>query len=77
MENVIKSVELTIYANDGRTKRIPLEVWQVGIISQMLGLQVKFPDLDYEMSGKDRVDERMAVYIKAVKTLCSENPDCR
>ena len=73
MEKVIESVGLTLHGVDGQRKEIPLEVWQVEIICQILGLTVKVPDLDdYEMSPKDRVAERMELY-NAMKELVSQN----
>ena len=74
MEKVIESVGLTLHGVDGRRKEIPLEVWQVEIICQILGLTVKVPDLDdYEMSPRDRVAERMELYNNAMKELVSQN----
>lgn len=74
MEKVIESVGLTLHGVDGQRKEIPLEVWQVEIICQILGLTVKVPDLDdYEMSPKDRVAERMELYHNAMKELVSPN----
>ena len=73
MEKVIESVGLTLHGVDGQRKEIPLEVWQVEIICQILGLTVKVPDLDdYEMSPKDRVAERMELY-NTMKELVSQN----
>lgn len=46
MEKVIESVGLTLHSVDGRIKEIPLEIWQVDVICQMLGLSVGLPDLD-------------------------------
>ena len=67
MEKVIESVGLTLHGLDGQRKEIPLEVWQVEIICQILGLTVKVPDLDdYEMSPRDRVAERMELYNNAM-----------
>ena len=72
MEKVIESVGLTLHGLDGQRKEIPLEVWQVEIICQILGLTVKVPDLD-EMSPRDRVAERMELYNNAMKELVSQN----
>ncbi len=70
MEKVIESVGLTLHGVDGKIKEIPLELWQVDIICQILGLTVKIPDLDnYEMSPKDRVMERMELYKKSIKNI--------
>ena len=74
MEKVIESVGLTLHGVDGQRKEIPLEVWQVEIICQILGLTVKVPDLDdYVMSPRDRVAERMELYNNAMKELVSQN----
>lgn len=75
MEKVIESVGLTLHGLDGQRKEIPLEVWQVEIICQILGLTVKVPDLDdYEMSPRDRVAERMESHRHIDKGyLCAEN----
>ena len=74
MEKVIESVGSTLHGPDGQRKEIPLEVWQVEIICQILGLTVKVPDLDdYEMSPRDRVAERMELYNNAMKELVSQN----
>ncbi len=73
MEKVIESVGLTIHGVDGRIKEIPLELWQVDTICQILGLMVRVPDLDdYEMSPKERVAERMELYNNAIKNMNSE-----
>lgn len=42
----IKSVTLVIDAYAGRKLEIPLEVWQVDVISEMLGLSVDTINLD-------------------------------
>lgn len=69
-ENKIKSVKLVIDAVDGQSMEIPMEGWQVGVISQIIGLSV---DLSlsgkYAMSSKESVDERMAIYNNALKQL--------
>lgn len=73
MEKMIESVGLTIHSVDGRMKEIPLEIWQVGVISQILGLIVRLPDWDdYEMSPKERVDERMEIYYNAIRDIASK-----
>lgn len=69
-ENKIKSVKLVIDAVDGQSMEIPMEGWQVGVISQIIGLSV---DLSlsgkHAMSSKESVDERMAIYNNALKQL--------
>lgn len=73
-ESNIESVGLTIRAKDGQVKEIPLEVWQVDIICQMLGLQVNLSDLNnYKMASKENVDEYMAVYHDAVRKIAAAN----
>ena len=50
----IKSVTLVIDAYDGRKLEIPLEVWQVDVICEMLGLSVDTTNLDtYCMRSKE------------------------
>ena len=69
-KGIVSSVGLTIHAKDGRIKEIPLENWQVEVIAQMLGLCVNLPDLDdYVMSSKESVNERMALYYSAMKSI--------
>ena len=64
----IKNVSLTICAENGQRLEVPLEVWQVDIITQMLGLNVDTSTLaSYEMSSKESVDERMKIYHDALK----------
>ena len=49
---------------------IPLAVWQVDAVREMLGLCVDTSTLDtYRMRSKERVDENMAIYHRAVKEL--------
>lgn len=73
MEKILESVGLTLHSMDGQIKEIPLEIWQVDIICQILGLCVRFPDLDdYEMASKDRVNERMEIYNNAIKSMTSK-----
>lgn len=74
MEQIIESVGLTLHSADGQMKEIPLEIWQVDIICQILGLIVRLPDLDdYEMSSKDTVNERMEIYNNAIRSMISKN----
>lgn len=66
----IQSVSLTIYANGGRNLEIPLEVWQVDVVCEMLGLCVDITNLDaYRMRSKEQVDENMEMYHRAMKNL--------
>ena len=59
----IKSVTLVIDAYNGRKLEIPLEVWQVDVIREMLGLSVDTTNLDtYCMRSKEQTDENMKIY---------------
>ncbi|MDE7252072.1 MAG: hypothetical protein K2O32_03940 [Acetatifactor sp.] len=70
MEKMVESVGLTIHCMDGRMKEIPLEIWQVNIICQILGIIVRLPNLDdYEMASEDSVNERMEIYYNAIKSM--------
>ena len=74
MEKIIESVGLMLHSVDGRSKEIPLEIWQVDIICQILGLTVRVPNLDdYEMASKDSVNERMEIYNNAIRSMVSKN----
>ena len=54
---------MTIKAHSGKRLEIPLEVWQVDILSKMLGLSVDTTSLaSYKMASKETVDERMEIY---------------
>lgn len=62
-KDTIKSVRLVIDAYDGRELEIPLEVWQVDVIREMLGLSVDTTNLDtYCMRSKEHTDENMKIY---------------
>lgn len=64
MGNIIESVNLAIYTNDGRRKEIKLEVWQVGAIALLLGLHVKLPDIEnYTMSDESVVKKRLNILL--------------
>lgn len=54
----IKSVTLVIDAYNGRKLEIPLEVWQVDVIREMLGLSVD----TYCIRSKEQTDENMKIY---------------
>lgn len=76
MEKIIESVGLTLHSVDGQIKEIPLEIWQVDIICQILGISVRLPDLDdYEMASKDSVNERMEIYNNAIKSIILKNQE--
>lgn len=69
-KNEIKSVNLSIYAHDGRRMEIPLEEWQVGVITQILGLSADLSlSGQYELSGRKIVEDRMAIYNNAIRQL--------
>ena len=54
-KDTIKSVRLVIDAYDGRELEIPLEIWQVDVIREMLGLSVDTTNLDtYCMQRTDQ-----------------------
>lgn len=66
----IQSVKLVLETHGGKKLAIPLAVWQVDVVREMLGLCVDTSTLDtYRMRSKERVDENMAVYHRAVKEL--------
>ena len=57
-KDTIKSVRLVIDAHDGRELEIPLEIWQVDVIREMLGLSVDTTNLDtYCMRSKEQTNE--------------------
>ena len=69
----IKSVTLVIDAYNGRKLEIPLEVWQVDVISEMLGLSVDTTNLDtYCMLSKEHTDENMKIYHHLLKKSHNE-----
>ena len=69
----IKSVTLVIDAYNGRKLEIPLEVWQVDVISEMLGLSVDTTNLDtYCMRSKEQTDENMKIYRHLLKKSHNE-----
>ena len=69
----IKSVTLVIDAYDGRKLEIPLEVWQVDVICEMLGLSVDTNNLDtYCMRSKEQTDENMKIYHHLLKKSHNE-----
>ncbi len=72
----IQSVALAIYAKDGRKLEIPLEMWHVTAVCEMLGLQVDTINLDtYSMRNKEQIDEIMEMHYYAIKNLYSKNQD--
>lgn len=74
--DTIQSVTLEICAKDGRKLEIPLEVWQVGIVCEILGLCVDTTNLDsYRMRRKEEIDEIRKMYYQILKNLHSEERD--
>ena len=72
----IQSVALTIYAKDGRKLEIPLEMWHVTAVCEMLGLQVDTINLDsYSMRNKEQIDEIMEMHYYARKNWYSKKQD--
>jgi len=70
----IESVSLTIKHHDGNQLEIPLEVWQVDIIAQLLGLSVDTTDLKtYTMASRETVDKRMEIYYEAIKKMAQKS----
>lgn len=66
----IQSVKLVVETHGGKKLEIPLAVWQVDAVRGMLGLCVDTNTLDtYRMRSKERVDENMDVYHRAVREL--------
>lgn len=66
----IQSVKLVVETHGGKKLEIPLAVWQVDVVCEMLGLCVDTNTLDtYRMRSRERVDENMAIYHRAVKGL--------
>ena len=66
----IQSVKLVVETHGGKRLEIPLAVWQVDAVREMLGLWVDTNTLDtYRMRSKERVDENMDVYHRAVREL--------
>lgn len=63
-------MKLVLETHGGKKLEIPLEVWQVDVVREMLGLCVDTSTLDtYRMRSKERVDENMDVYHRAVREL--------
>lgn len=66
----IQSVKLVVETHGGKRLEIPLAVWQVDAVREMFGLCVDTSALDtYRMRSKERVDENMDVYHRAVREL--------
>lgn len=70
----VESVGIVVKMKDGRSKTYPLEIWQVGVLTEILGFQVKVPDLDdYRMSDEKVVSAKMDVFRKAAEKLPMES----
>lgn len=70
MESRFKELCLLLRMADGEQREIPLEIWQVDVLCQILGLSVSAADpADCRMSGRAVVEERMALYREAVREL--------
>lgn len=66
----IQSVKLVIETHSGKKLEIPLAVWQVDVVCEMLGLCVDTGTLNtYRMRSRERVDENMAIYHRAIEEL--------
>lgn len=66
----IQSVKLVVETHGGKKLEIPLAVWQVDVVREMLGLCVDTGTLNtYRMRSRERVDENMDIYHRAVKEL--------
>lgn len=70
----IERVSLTIRSHSGKLLAIPLEIWQVDVISRMLGLCIDTKSLtDYKMASKETVDKHMELYYKAIKEMACKS----
>ena len=66
----VESVGIIVRLKDGQTREYPLELWQVDFLTEILGFQVRIPDLDdYEMSDERIVSAKMDVFRNAAKKL--------
>lgn len=66
----IQAVKLVVETHGGKKLEIPLAVWQVDVVCEMLGLCVDTGTLDtYRMRSRERVDADMGIYHRAVKAL--------
>ncbi len=69
ISNNIESVILTIYTQDKKLD-IPLEIWQVDAICEVLGLCVDTTNLEtYKMRSKELVEKDRKMYHKFIKDL--------
>ena len=66
----VESVGIIVRLKDGQTREYPLELWQVDFLTEILGFQLRIPDLDdYEMSDERIVSAKMDVFRNAAKKL--------
>ena len=76
MEKKVDRVALALHMTDGRRVEIPLEPWQLELVSNILGLQV---DLDhperYRMSPREVYQQRADLYWGAVRELGRRDQD--
>ena len=67
ISNNIESVALTICTKDKKLD-IPLEVWQIDAICEVIGLCVDSTNLEsYKMRSKDLVEKDMKMYHQFIK----------
>lgn len=68
MEGKVDRVALALTMTDGRRAEIPLEPWQLEMVTLILGLEV---DLDhpehYRMSSREVYQERASLFREAVR----------
>ena len=65
----IESASLKIKAI-GHQLEIPLEAWQVDVLSRILGLCIDTKSLaNYKMASKETVDAHMEMYYKAIREM--------
>lgn len=63
-------MKLVVETHGGKKLEIPLAVWQVDVVREMLGLCLDAGTLDtYRMRSRERVDENMAIYHCTVREL--------
>ena len=66
----VESVGIIVRLKDGQSREYPLELWQVDFLTEILGFQVRIPDLDdYEMLDERIVSAKMDVFRNAARKL--------
>lgn len=66
----VESVGIIVRLKDGQSREYPLDLWQVDFLTEILGFQVRIPDLDdYEMSDERIVSAKMDVFRNAARKL--------